>query len=54
MDTTHFMDGYRNGIGSSMNVGKTSLRVDRFPFDELDDLSHSYTIVVASQRTSGQ
>jgi hypothetical protein len=53
MDTTHFTDCYHNGIETSLNVGQTSLHVDRFPFDEPNDLLHSYTIVVASQRSSG-
>ncbi|KAJ7323344.1 hypothetical protein DFH08DRAFT_817917 [Mycena albidolilacea] len=41
------------GLEGTSNAALTSVRIDRFPFDEPRDLKHSYSIVVANQDQHG-
>jgi hypothetical protein len=48
-----WIDAGRGGFEGTTDAALTSIRVDRFPFDEPRDLKHSYSIVVASQDQHG-
>ncbi|KAJ7301289.1 hypothetical protein DFH08DRAFT_827696 [Mycena albidolilacea] len=48
-----WIDAGRGGFEGTNNAALTSIRIDRFPFDEPRDLKHSYSIVVADQDQHG-
>jgi hypothetical protein len=48
-----WIDAGRGGFEGTSDASLTSIRIDRFPFDEPRDLKHSYTIAVASQDQHG-
>ncbi|KAK6975075.1 hypothetical protein R3P38DRAFT_3238209 [Favolaschia claudopus] len=49
MEIGLWMDVARGGSIGTVNGENRSIRIDRFPFDEPQDLKHSFTIVVADQ-----
>ncbi|KAJ7276038.1 hypothetical protein C8J57DRAFT_1505341 [Mycena rebaudengoi] len=53
MEMARFLDCYRGGNGPVIDLDRTSITIDHFPFDEPTDLPNSYTIVVSPQRSSG-
>ncbi|KAK7001759.1 hypothetical protein R3P38DRAFT_3216046 [Favolaschia claudopus] len=48
-----WIDTARGGIRGTLNGNVSSIRIDRFPFDEPRDLKHSFTVIVAEQ-TDGE
>ncbi|KAJ7715697.1 hypothetical protein B0H14DRAFT_3522547 [Mycena olivaceomarginata] len=53
LEVDMWIDGGRGGFEGTNDASLTSIRIDRFPFDEPRDLKHSYTIAVASQDQHG-
>jgi hypothetical protein len=53
LEADMWIDGGRGGFEGTNDASLTSIRIDRFPFDEPRDLKHSYTIAVASQEPHG-
>ncbi|KAJ7266040.1 hypothetical protein C8J57DRAFT_1510990 [Mycena rebaudengoi] len=54
MDTNLFMNSTRSGPRyNSFDIGKSSICIDRFPFDEPVDLVHSFTVIVCPQHVEG-
>ncbi|KAJ6495818.1 hypothetical protein C8R47DRAFT_1064862 [Mycena vitilis] len=53
VDTDLWFDACRGTGESTSDLTNRSFQIDRYPLDEPCDLEHSYTVVVASQRTDG-
>ncbi|KAJ7603759.1 hypothetical protein DFH06DRAFT_1151636 [Mycena polygramma] len=53
LDTDIWFDAGRGAGAATSDLSNRSFQVDRFPFDEPNDLKHSYTIVVAPQHIRG-
>jgi hypothetical protein len=53
LEADMWIDGGRGGFEGTNDASLTSIRIDRFPFDEPRDLTHSYTIAVALQDQHG-
>ncbi|KAJ7086505.1 hypothetical protein C8R44DRAFT_893570 [Mycena epipterygia] len=54
METELWIDAARGVAAGTMDGDLTSIRIDRFPFDEPIDLKHSFTIVGADQNFCGR
>jgi hypothetical protein len=53
LEADMWIDTGRGGFEGTNNAPLTSIRIDRFPFDEPRDLKHSYTIAVGLQGQHG-
>ncbi|KAJ7301335.1 hypothetical protein DFH08DRAFT_963421 [Mycena albidolilacea] len=53
LETDLWIDAARGGFEGTSDASLTSVRIDRFPFDEPCDLRHSYSFVVANQDRHG-
>ncbi|KAJ7607069.1 hypothetical protein DFH06DRAFT_1149542 [Mycena polygramma] len=53
LETDMWIDGGRGGSGPTTDVSQHCFLVDRFPFDEPQELDYAFWIVVADQRTWG-
>jgi hypothetical protein len=53
LETDMWIDAARGGFEGTSDASVTSVRIDRFPFNEPCDLKHSYSIVVANQDRHG-
>ncbi|KAJ7452424.1 hypothetical protein B0H11DRAFT_2245900 [Mycena galericulata] len=53
LDVDIWLDAGRAASGASLDLERLCHQVDRFPFDSTTNLTHSYSVVVASQRGRG-
>ncbi|KAJ7692072.1 hypothetical protein B0H17DRAFT_1200656 [Mycena rosella] len=53
LDTTLWMDCGRESAQPYEDSADLAICIDKFPFDDHDNLDHFFTIIVTSQRTTG-